>query len=526
MQRFLLGFWILLMCTSVFAQVYPVSFEQRIRAADVIVRGEQTSASSFVDASSGNLFTRNLVKVTAYLKGSLRDSQIAIITPGGVIHDRATLVSPSLKITPNQEYVFLLDADQTKIPSDPAKSSLRQFVAYADQQGAIAYQAGMYRDMFAKSAQSEIALFRAIEALTGMQAVSPTGHKLNLRDDSAKVAGQKVITNLSPNPSVAGTSNPSDFLTIDGSGFGSTAGTVLYANADDGGATFITSGVASDNVSWSDLQIVNKIAADAGTGPISINGAMTSAGTLTIQYAYNVINSDFAGFPNIQRQPYFLVDKNTDGGLTFTYNTAFAANTPAIEAFERAFSNWRCASLVNFRVDQSNTSTTAVAALDGENIVTFSSALPAGVLGRATSRFQASATGACNQNDTVWWVDEIDLEFATEPPLNLDWNFGPDPATVLEFDFESVALHELGHAIGLGHVIAPGALMHFSLSEGAETRTIDANSLTAAQAKIAASALPLCFNPAGVNGPMAPLTAGTCDGVPVELQQFGVAEND
>ena len=64
--------------------------------------------------------------------------------------------------------------------------------------------------------------------------------------------------------------------------------------------------------------------------------------------------------------------------------------------------------------------------------------------------------------DTVWTVIEIDVQF-NDVAGSLTWNFTTANATSLQYDFESVAVHELGHAQQLGHIISSGvsSLCHF-----------------------------------------------------------------
>ncbi|HEX2900822.1 MAG TPA: matrixin family metalloprotease, partial [Bacteroidia bacterium] len=226
------------------------------------------------------------------------------------------------------------------------------------------------------------------------------------------------------------------------------------------------------------------------------------------------INSTFSGFGSSTRQRYYLVNKNGAGGYTFVYNTAFNSNAAAAASFERALNTWRCATFVNF--NRSGTTAIATAAMDGANVVTFDGTLPVGVLGRATSRFNGSATGGCNLANTIWWTDEIDVQFFPDPPTaGFPWEYGPAAPSFTEYDFESVAVHELGHAHGLGHVIFAAGVMHFALSNGSSLRNLNANDIAGGTAKMAYSTAPLCFTPASVTGPMIAVAPGACT-LPVE----------
>ena len=65
-------------------------------------------------------------------------------------------------------------------------------------------------------------------------------------------------------------------------------------------------------------------------------------------------------------------------------------------------------------------------------------------------------------------VSKMDFVFANRA----DWNFGLQAPAITEHDFESVALHEQGHGIQLGHVIKPVAGMHFNIGNGKSQRTL------------------------------------------------------
>ena len=134
---------------------------------------------------------------------------------------------------------------------------------------------------------------------------------------------------------------------------------------------------------------------------------------------------------------------------------------------------------------------------DGVNVVFFDASLPVGVLGVAQTNFQASATGGCNNANTVWWASDIDVRFAGDPPVpGFPWQFGPALPAATEVDFESIAVHELGHAAGLGHRIAPGQVMNWNISSnGVNLRTPYSIELNGVTAKLSYSTSATCFNP-------------------------------
>jgi hypothetical protein len=186
---------------------------------------------------------------------------------------------------------------------------------------------------------------------------------------------------------------------------------------------------------------------------------------------------------------------------------------PATAAFERALNTWRCSTGINWR---SGGTTASGYADDDENVVFFDASLPAGVLARATSRFSGSATGSCNLFNTVWWLEEIDVQVRS---TGVTWQYGPAPATGSQFDFETVVLHELGHAHGLGHRIAPGQLMHYTIANASNVRIPAEAEKQGGRDKVAYSTTPTCFNPSGSGTPMVPGSLAGCT-LPLKLVSF------
>jgi hypothetical protein len=107
-----------------------------------------------------------------------------------------------------------------------------------------------------------------------------------------------------------------------------------------------------------------------------------------------------------------------------------------------------------------------VVAFDNINIVRFDvgAELPAGVLGRTSSYWNGCAQGS----DVNWFVAELDIVYND----GINWNFGPGAPTGGQIDFESVSVHELGHAHQLGHVIDNSKIMFWSAGPGSANRIL------------------------------------------------------
>jgi hypothetical protein len=509
---------ILLIPAMVLAQclVYPVSFSERINTASSAILGKVSEQHCYAD-DKGNIYTSNKVQVTAWIKNHSSETEVYVITLGGVLNGKAQITNPAVQLLKGQEYFLMLENnnavadDKTLRAAQPNKI---QAMTFADAQGALLYQDEEYHDIFEGNV-TESALLQKISSVGSFQAKRPDGSMYVARAYGSLTSSTNDITSFGPNPTNAGTINPSDYLTINGSGFGITPGTVQFANADNGGATYIQPPNASDYVSWTDNQIIVKVptgsSANAGTGNFLVNGTFQSPQPLTIGYALISINNNFSGFSTDTRQRYYLRNLDGLGGYTFVYNTNFSVNTAAVAAFERALNTWKCNTGINWRASGT---TTVGYADDNINVVLYDASLPAGVLARATSRFSGSAIpGSCDLQNTVWWLKEVDMQVRE---TGVTWQYGPALATGSQYDFETVLLHELGHAHGLAHRIAPGQLMNYALANAANIRTPASVEIQGAQYKVGYSTTATCFNPTGSGTPM---IAASCP-FPVKLSTF------
>jgi hypothetical protein len=454
----------------------PLPATERAAAASLIVEAEVLDAHGEWDASHSHIFTRQRLRVFRVLKGTLPDTAaIPLLVEGGQVGLARQEVTNTLRPLPvGQQGVFFL------VPA-PWVGTARAYAAYASSQGVITYD--LAQGTAAEPARAYPSWVEASQQTARLSGQGPQVLRANPRlQAAAKLAANlktattnatlqtlaPAITSFSPTQTTAGTGA---VLTIRGSGFGSSPGSggVDFRNADDGGAT-TTRALARDYLSWSDTQIqvrVPSLASNghpAGTGTVGVTTAdgtsATSATALTIVYALsNVDNAagTFADRPN-------HVATNATGGLTFRFSPNFASNAAAGAAWQRGLAQWRCATGVNWELGAAATSNSI--ASDNNNVVAFDDGtLPARVLGRTTSYY----LGCYNaQGEVVFYVSEVDQQFATSLPFQ----FGPGLAGVGQYDFESVAVHELGHAQQLTHLIRPGAIMHYGVAAGANLRTL------------------------------------------------------
>jgi PKD repeat protein len=451
---------LLLIAPNAFSQclIFEVPLEQRVNNSQLVVEGKVIESRSFWNNSQTLIYTASTIEVYKVFKGNMPATTIEIISEGGMVGDRLHVVNPSLKLNVDEVGVFLLDNNRfSDLP--PSRKSRYQGVAAA--QGFIKYDLveGKASAPFDKFQNIENDLYKRIESITAQKA------SIIKEFSYEKAVAMKNITSFSPTTIAAGAGS---VLTITGSSFG-TAGKVRFRNADDGGGTYFDAD-ASDIISWSATEIKVKVPTKAGTGTIQVvkstpapTATYTSTGT-NLTVTYNLTNVTSGGVS----YPLHLANRNTQGGYTYQYSPNFS-NASARASFERAIASWRCGSYVNFQISETAAAVSCQAD-DAQNIVTFdnSCALGSGVLGTSYSYYSGCGTSP-NMN---WYLKGNDIKFNA----TTNWNYGPALSTGSQYDFESVALHEIGHSHQLGHIISSGSVMHWNITNGANQRLLSSTS--------------------------------------------------
>ena len=447
---------------------YEVPLNIQVEASTQIVEGKVISKKSYWDTNRKNIYTVNTVEVYKVFKGDLVNT-IDVITYGGSVGLDAQIVTPSLKLNKNDVGIFILKGNTINVPVVN-----NDYLVYSDLQGFYKYNTFKNLVINPYNVKSGIDDFYGdIEALTGANFKIVTAYDVNKTVRNAQTRNRLTnISNFSPTTVTAGTES---VLTINGTGFGATQGTVFFSNADDGGASFV-SALDTQIMSWSDTQIQVEVPSNAGTGPIRVEDsggvANTSAQSLTVSYALINFSSDAINPGVFVAYDTQHINNDFNGGYTWQMFTDFNTNTAANESFTRALNTWRCETGINLSIGAVTTTDASVS--DGINVVRFDNGaeLESGVLGVCISRFSGCFNGP---SDIDWFVTELDIVFND----TTNWEFGPALPSGLEVDFESVAVHELGHGHQLGHVINTSNIMHFAIGSGTSLRTLNTNDIDA-----------------------------------------------
>jgi len=440
--------------------LYEVPLSEQVEVSSQIVEGKVISKNSFWDVNQQQIYTVNTVEVYKVFKGEAL-STIEVVTLGGRVGDVGLMVTPSLVLQKDDVGLFLLQDSDVELTSS---SVVPRYKSNSSVQGFFKYNIydNLATSPFSIKNGITSELYNDITELTNSTYTSVSSFNIDNQIDflnAQRAAGGIAINSFSPTTISGGTKS---ILTIEGAGFGTTPGAVLFRDANDGGASLYPA-LDSQIISWTNTQIQVEVPSRAGTGtirvvdPIGFN--VTSSTPLTI--AFSEINySD--GVNAFQTQH---IDQNSNGGYTWSMHIEFNNNSAAAAAFNRAFDTWVCETGVNW--DIGGITATDTVASDGINVIRFDngSELASGTLGVCSSWIAFCGSAA--------FIGELDIVFND----TTNWQYGPSAPSAAQIDFESVAVHELGHGHQMAHVIDTNAIMHYSIGNGISNRVLSANDI-------------------------------------------------
>lgn len=488
--------------------IREVTLSKQVQNSSLIIEGKVISKKAFFGAGN-NIYTLNTIDVYKVFKGE-SVSQVNIVTKGGAIGSNIQMVTHSLELNTGDLGVFNLNSSD--IPySDINNISDKAFRVYSGSQGFYKYN--IYDDV-------------VVNTFTGMKGITGFYYKELMRftkrdfteikafivkNETSKLRQTKralVPTAISFSPtSVSAGTGETITITIPGGApgnFGSQQGKVSFRNADSGG---IDNGLP-DYIDALDTQVTNwttnsitvEVPSDAGTGNIRVTDAsqnvIDSSSDLEVKYSELNVNAVFnvGGETKTYAYPTRLVDNDGSGGYIWQMEISFDAESqhPGSKAdYTAALDTWSCETGLNFTIGSPTPIDEAVE--DGVNVIRFDNGneLDEGVLGQTTYSFRGCGTSL--ENYEVY-ANEMDMVFDDGE----SWYFGNDGGGPgIEIDFQSVALHELGHAHQLGHVIDDSDdVMHYSIGFGEQLRVLSTDNKGAGSnvQDRSQSAVPMCFS--------------------------------
>jgi hypothetical protein len=451
------------------AQLIEVEFQNKTEEASFIAEGEVVSENFFYADGSQDIYTIYELSIFKIFKGDesniSNENRMYVILPGGRIGNEELLVEPNLNLEVGEVGTILLK-NNTVAATDLGYPSNLLYEPIQNAQSRFSYDCETGEVLgFFQTFPSIPNFYDQLSGFSGQTTIEVQAYEpciLPIPADPQAI----VITGFSPASAPAGAQ---EILTITGTGFGATQGSqgvFFYKHSQPGALSRLPT---SQFISWTDTQIELYVPYYAGTGRFAIgyvSSHVYSSTDLIIPYSETNVANPPSGSNAIYYQTRHVRDTpGGAGGYIWELNTAFAANTDAVDAFDRARENWVCDTRMNWYIDAATTSINTPTT-DNINVVTFDASMSSGVLGLCYTRFSN-----CGGER---YVTEQDLTFNSAT----NWNFTTNSPTSSEVDFESVALHELGHSRLLNHVIDPNKVMHRSASLGNERRTISADEQT------------------------------------------------
>lgn len=458
MKRFLMplmGMMVLLLPFLSQAQyaLTPISLDQRINNSDLIIEAEVMESVSFINNLDQHIYTANHLKVYKIFKGFASTAQVTLISPGGIVGDIGESVCPSIDLnTGTIGTFFLYQSDMT------SEVFTKAYQPFSGPQGCIYYdlESNIGSDVFNEYNSLEN-IYQKIELTTNQNFIAVT--PLNLPTQKSNKAVKPVISSISPISVAAGIG---DEIEIRGENFGNSKGIgkVSFLNASTGNP--FVEPVSSQYLLWSDTLIRIIIPSQAGSGSVRVeqDGLALFIG---FEIRFSQLN-----FGSSNPNPTLMIDDNNAGGFTWKMSNGFFANTDAKNSLERAMNSWSDKTCINWE----NGASTVVDRdfRDGTNNVRFgiTGELPTGVLAHTRNYYQDCGASTA-------YTTEIDLTF--DPDRN--WNYDEGNPGSSQYDIETVAVHELGHAHQLGHVKDKNDFMAATVTPGITKRVLGTNNIEA-----------------------------------------------
>lgn len=469
----------------------PTPLSERLRAGELVVEAQvMGDFTSWMDSTSGHIYTSVPLRVFRLFKGSVEDSIIVLRVEGGVVGNRAEVNTAEARLQPGMAGVFILakaGEGQWRLPS----------FAYS----VVKYSDGEAVDLFARYGEAT-KFYRLVEELLGNSSRLITFPPEDIYARVGTSGHLRAITGVSPDTVCAGCNN---VLTITGSGFGNSRCAtcyVMFPNPDDGGATYININDSRYYLEWIDTRIRVIVPDEAianGRGTYS-----AGSGTVRVRYSGGTFIAPKASFVKwgVHQAAYDPNDIDTieyrnmsgNGGYIFIPSSSFKSSIAWVP-FKNALEQWVCATLAPLDTPTSApfTTTTNVDNGDGQNVLAWGNIDNAGgVLGYLRSYYRACSWSATQPWD--WYVNEMDMRIDNSE----NWYVGPGSPSPTQMDLYSVILHELGHAIQLAHVNQSSDLMYYALAPGQTKRTLNSFNIEAGSYEVnnSVNAVNPCFSKA------------------------------
>ena len=466
--------------------LYPVSIDEKVANATNIIEGKVVSKTSFWNAAHTVIFTSNKVKVYKIFKGGMTDAYIEVLTQGGTVGDESLEASDLLSLDEEEIAVFFLFANSLNIKSPITNKTLMD--VYSSSQGCFVYDIANKKAYAPFVAYSSInVLYTDLQIKTGNSIIikDPT-FNLNTTPFGTGVLATPTITSFSPTTVYAGaTLDPTNnVLTIVGTNFGSAGGSAAIiftdGNTASGSPTYVINSTDAAISQWTNTQIKIKVPTRAATGFFSVRES-----TGLVGQSSDFLNVYYSILTNGTKE-MGLINQNGSGGYSVYFSNNTAGSGVDLDAsttkqtVQRALTTWK--EIVGMNWPEGGATATQSLGNDIENIVMYDNTnsgttpLSAGVLAVCYSYSSTCSVGLKTAFDVIIRNTGVSVGTAS-------FTTGPCSPSSSQIDLETVLLHELGHALSLGHIndgpqganpnMNTGKLMHYAVSNGVKRTTPD-----------------------------------------------------
>jgi hypothetical protein len=427
------------------------------------------------------------------------------MTQGGTVGNQLIEVSDLLSLGKGDIGIFCCYPNSLRLTAPHSGNVL--YDVYSSTQGFLKYnmRTGIASDPLVRYGRIETELYQMLQKTTGRPFLNKRP-SFRIAGVAAREAQTEAvsITSFSPATVNAGaTLDPANnVLTITGLGFDSTGGgaNVLFEdnNYASGTVTFPVYPGDPLILVWNNTTIQLRVPSRAGTGTFTVtNGAGATATSATpLNVWYSILTGTFTLGTTVTKE-LNLMNRNGSGGYNIFYSTSTAGGgvdlsaAPQLATFRRAVATWK--ELTGANIIEGTPNTTTNQALNNSGTIMFdntntgASLLPAGTLAVCYSYASMCGPVATNQPQRTGFdiiirntgVSVGATSFTSGP-------CAPVSSSTSDVDLESVLLHELGHALNLGHIndnyeyagfgypyINPGKLMNYAILPGVKRSSPD-----------------------------------------------------
>src|SRR5436853_976871 len=108
----------ILFCAAASAQclLYEVPLSERVQKAEAVFEGKVIAKKSFWNKQHTYIYTANTVEVYKIFKGNFTADKTEIITPGGVVGNKAVVAEPALKMSTGETGIFFATVNNMNLP--------------------------------------------------------------------------------------------------------------------------------------------------------------------------------------------------------------------------------------------------------------------------------------------------------------------------------------------------------------------------------------------------------------------------